>query len=511
MNDPAAAAVRPATPHLFTALALLWLAGAAIRIPLLVVPTVIPLLHDDLHMTETQVGVLMGLPLVMFAIAAVPGSLLIARLGVILVAITGLAATALASAARAAAIDIWTLYAATVAMGFGIAIMQPALPTLVRAWAPIHMWLASATYTNGMLVGATLASALSIPLVLPLVGGSWRADLLAWSAPGFAAVLLYAAAALRWRSAGPASGPANKATSLRWWPDWKSPRLWLLGITLGVNNAQFFAANAFVPDYLHSVGRGDLVGQALGWMNGAQLVASFILLGMAENLQRRSWPFTIFGPLTVLGVLGILLCEGIWIVLSAIVLGFGGGDVRRHLRLARHPQPARRRPSHGERHVHHQLHHRGYYADPVRRVVGRHRTSMDFVRSDRALRRGIDDLRHHADCTSTQLKEMVMAWFYLLFAGLFEVAWAIGLKYTEGFSRLVPSLLTIVAMLLSLALLGFALKTLPVGTAYAVWTGIGAVGTAALGIYLFGEPATAARLASIGLIVAGIVGLKIVT
>src|SRR4029078_12010257 len=91
------------------------------------------------HMTETQVGVLMGLPLVMFAIAAVPGSLLIARLGVILVAITGRAATALASAARAAAIDIWTLYAATVAMGFGIAIMQPALPTLVRACAPIHM------------------------------------------------------------------------------------------------------------------------------------------------------------------------------------------------------------------------------------------------------------------------------------------------------------------------------------------------------------------------------------
>jgi len=104
-----------------------------------------------------------------------------------------------------------------------------------------------------------------------------------------------------------------------------------------------------------------------------------------------------------------------------------------------------------------------------------------------------------------------MAWLYLLFAGLCEVAWAIGLKYTEGFSRLVPSLLTVVAMILSLALLGLALKSLPVGTAYAVWTGIGAVGTAALGIYLFDEPATAARLASIGLIVAGIVGLKIVT
>jgi quaternary ammonium compound-resistance protein SugE len=104
-----------------------------------------------------------------------------------------------------------------------------------------------------------------------------------------------------------------------------------------------------------------------------------------------------------------------------------------------------------------------------------------------------------------------MAWLYLFIAGLFEVGWAIGLKYTEGFSRLVPSLLTVAAMIISITLLGIALKTLPVGTAYAVWTGIGAVGTAALGIYLFGDPATIARLASIGLIVAGIVGLKLVT
>jgi len=101
-----------------------------------------------------------------------------------------------------------------------------------------------------------------------------------------------------------------------------------------------------------------------------------------------------------------------------------------------------------------------------------------------------------------------MAWTYLFFAGLFEVAWAIGLKYTEGFSRIVPSLLIIAAMAISLALLGLALKSLPVGTAYAIWTGIGAVGTAALGIYLFSEPATTMRLVCIGMIVAGIVGLR---
>jgi quaternary ammonium compound-resistance protein SugE len=104
-----------------------------------------------------------------------------------------------------------------------------------------------------------------------------------------------------------------------------------------------------------------------------------------------------------------------------------------------------------------------------------------------------------------------MSWVYLFVAGLFEVAWAIGLKYTNGFTRLWPTLFTIVSILISLGLLGLALKTLPVGTAYAIWTGIGAVGTAILGIYLLGDPATAGRLVCIGLIVAGIVGLKLVS
>ena len=103
-----------------------------------------------------------------------------------------------------------------------------------------------------------------------------------------------------------------------------------------------------------------------------------------------------------------------------------------------------------------------------------------------------------------------MAWVLLSVAGLFEVGWAIGLKYTEGFTRLVPSVLTIASMAVSMLLLGLALRTLPVGTAYAVWTGIGTVGTALLGIYLFGEPATALRRVCIGLIVAGILGLKLV-
>ena len=104
-----------------------------------------------------------------------------------------------------------------------------------------------------------------------------------------------------------------------------------------------------------------------------------------------------------------------------------------------------------------------------------------------------------------------MAWTVLVVAGVFEVVWAIGLKYTDGFTRPWPSVGTVVAMIASVVLLAWAMKTLPVGTAYAVWTGIGAVGTVILGIALFGEAATLARLACVGLIVAGIVGLKLVT
>jgi len=104
-----------------------------------------------------------------------------------------------------------------------------------------------------------------------------------------------------------------------------------------------------------------------------------------------------------------------------------------------------------------------------------------------------------------------MGWIILFFAGLTEVGWAVGLKYTDGFTRLVPSILTVACMAASLGLLGLALKTLPIGTAYAVWTGIGTIGTALLGVVLFGESAGALRLACIGLIVAGIVGLKLVS
>jgi quaternary ammonium compound-resistance protein SugE len=123
--------------------------------------------------------------------------------------------------------------------------------------------------------------------------------------------------------------------------------------------------------------------------------------------------------------------------------------------------------------------------------------------------------RRHTGATSAGWRSRgdtrPMPWLLLFIAGLFEVGWAIGLKYTEGFTRPLPTILTVASMVISVALLGMALKALPVGTAYAVWTGIGTVGTAILGMILFDDPATALRLACIGLIVAGMLGLKLVS
>ena len=148
------------------------------------------------------------------------------------------------------------------------------------------------------------------------------------------------------------------------------------------------------------------------------------------------------------------------------------------------------------------------YAMPVRQMVSTvHFTRMPICPNFR-LRLDDPAFPLYRPGRPANLWSDPLAWIYLVIAGLFEMGWAVGLKYTDGFTRLVPTALTVAAMIISVALLGVALRELPVGTGYAVWTGIGTVGTAVLGMYLFGDPVTVARLLSIGLIVAGIAGLK---
>src|SRR5674476_1068355 len=151
----------PPQARLVTSLLLLWLAGNALRLTILAVPPVIPLIHDQLQMSATQIGILTGLPSMLFAIAAVPGSLLIARLGVRTALVVGLSLTAIGGALRGALPDVGWLYAMTVAMGAGVAIMQVTMPPAVRTWLPDRIGFATAVYTNGQLpptIGSTSGS-----------------------------------------------------------------------------------------------------------------------------------------------------------------------------------------------------------------------------------------------------------------------------------------------------------------------------------------------------------------
>jgi CP family cyanate transporter-like MFS transporter len=151
-----------------------------------------------------------------------------------------------------------------------------------------------------------LPPVLTIPFVLPLLGGSWRLNFLVWAVP---AVLISVVFLLLSPKETHRSGAATAAIGALWWPDWKNPLIWLLGFTFGSNNSPFFAANAFLGDYLASCGQADLLGPALASLNGAQVVALVLLFVVAGRLQRRAWPFLLFGPLMLAGFLGLIVMK----------------------------------------------------------------------------------------------------------------------------------------------------------------------------------------------------------
>lgn len=308
------------TPRLIP-LILLWLSGACLRLTVLAIPPVVPLLHADLHLSETDIGWLSSLPPMLFAIAAVPGSILIARFGVVPALIIGLLLTAVGGAARGAIPDAAALYAATIVMAAGVSIMQPTLPPLVRAWYPKRIGFATAVYTTGLLCGEIAAAAFTIPLVLPLVGGSWRWSFVVWTAPVLLTALIVGVFA---PGLGGGANAAVPMASRRWWPDWRRPLIWQLGLILGSVNATYFVSNAFLPDYMVANGRADLVGSALTALNLGQLPAALLMLGVAGKLVTRPAAYAVTGFLSLVCLIGILTTNGVWIVVWAGLSGFTG-------------------------------------------------------------------------------------------------------------------------------------------------------------------------------------------
>ena len=300
---------------MWVAVTLLWLAGNGLRLTILAVPPVIAMIRNDFSLNATQVGLLSSIPPALFAVAALAGSLLVARLGVKGALLGGLVLVATGSALRGLSTSYAVLFATTVVMSAGVAIMQPIMPTAVRQWLPRRIGLGTAIYTNGLLVGEIFPTLLTIPFVLPLLSGSWRLSLVFWSLP----IALIAAAIYFF---APIAPDDHGAVPRRWLPDWHIGLVWRLGALFCCVNAIYFSANAFIPIYLTSAGRPDLISGALTAINFGQLPASLLLLLVAGKLERRAWPYIASAVLSLLSIAGLVLMIGPATIVWAALLGF---------------------------------------------------------------------------------------------------------------------------------------------------------------------------------------------
>ena len=303
------------SPPTWLAVALLWLAGNALRLTILAVPPVIAMIRDDFSLNATEVGLLSSIPPALFAVAALGGSLLVARMGVRGALIGGLLLVAGGSALRGLSTSYVVLFATTVLMSVGVAIMQPIMPTAVRQWLPRRIGLGTAVYTNGLLVGEVFPTLLTIPLVLPLLAGSWRLSLVFWSVP-------IALIALVVHLFAPRAHAVHAAAPKRWLPDWHVGLVWRLGALFCCINAIYFSANAFIPIYLASKGRQDLISGALTALNFGQIPASLLLLFVVGKLERRAWPYLVSGLLSLTAIAGLALMVGPATMVWAALLGF---------------------------------------------------------------------------------------------------------------------------------------------------------------------------------------------
>src|ERR1700682_5536121 len=295
-------------------LLLLLLGGIDLRLTMMAVPPLIPLIHRDLHLDEKAVGALVSLPVLLLAIAAVPGSLLIAKLGIRGALMAGLGSVALFGALRGLGPSTTVLFAATFLMGVGVAVSQPAFPSLVREWFPRRIAVATAVYSNGILIGETVPTGLTSPVgVLPLADGDWRWAMAMWSV-----VVIVSAGAIV--LAAPGRGPRSTVPA-RWWPNWREGPAVRIGLVMGMASAVYFGTNAYIPDFLDQTGRHALIPPTLAVFNGSQLLTAPAVALWQRLLTGRAG-FIGSAALMGLAQIGIVVMPGAWVVLSAFLLGF---------------------------------------------------------------------------------------------------------------------------------------------------------------------------------------------
>ncbi len=295
-------------------LTLLWLAGADLRLTLLAVPPLLPLIHAELGLDEKGVAALVTLPVLVLGLGAVPGSLLVARIGPRRALLAGLTVIAVTAVLRGLGPSIPMLFGMTLLMGVGISISQPTILSLVRQWFPGSVARATGAWSSGLLIGELLGASLTLPVVLPLAGGSWEKALAVWAIPVAVTGLLVASSTQH--------VPATARSRGTGWPDWRQARVWQLGILQSSASLVYFGANTFLPDYLHAIGLPDLVGPGLTAVNFAQIPAA-PLVGLLPWRMLAHPGTTLFaGGLTLAGLAGLVSEQPGLIVASAGLLGF---------------------------------------------------------------------------------------------------------------------------------------------------------------------------------------------
>ncbi len=302
------------TSGIWRPLVLLWLAGMMLRLTILALPPVLEQVVGEFHLRGFDIGVLTALPSLFFALAAIPGAFLISRFGPLISLVLGLLLNALGAGGRGFAGGVTGLEAATALMCLGVAIMQPAMPTLVRTWTPARIGLATATYTCGLLCGEVLPSLWPFTLHLPLVGDGWRSTLAQWSLPVIATVVV--TILLR-----PHRSRQDVRAS-RIWPNWRERSIWTVGVLLGAVNASYFGLNGFLPGWLARSGGSDAVRSALLTLNAAQIPASLLLMIFLEKLVFRRWTYVVAGLVLLAASVSLATAPVAFAIPSAAVAGF---------------------------------------------------------------------------------------------------------------------------------------------------------------------------------------------
>jgi MFS transporter, CP family, cyanate transporter len=273
-------------------LTLLWLAGMDLRITLLAVAPLLPIIHAELGLNEKGVAALSNLPVLVLGLAAIPGSMLVARIGARRALLVGLVTIAVGATFRGVGPSIPMLYGMTLLMGVGIAISQPTMSSLVREWFPHAVARATGVWSNGLLMGELMGASLTLPFLLPLVGGSWELVLGLWAIPVILTALLLAPSALQ-------PAPPRPATASSGFPDFRNPLVWQLGLLQSSAGLIYFGANTFFPDYLYTHGQPELVAPTLISINLVQVPASFLVGVVPWRILASRFTWLLIGALTL--------------------------------------------------------------------------------------------------------------------------------------------------------------------------------------------------------------------